>query len=40
MGQTLEFFFDYGSPYSYLANHRLTELSERTGVEVVHRPML
>ena len=40
MGQTLEFFFDYGSPYSYLANHRLAELSERTGVEVVHRPML
>lgn len=40
MGQTLEFFFDYGSPYSYLANHRLAELSERTGVEIVHRPML
>lgn len=40
MGRTLEFFFDYGSPYSYLANHRLPGLRERTGVEVVYRPML
>jgi 2-hydroxychromene-2-carboxylate isomerase len=36
----LEFFFDYGSPYSYLANSRLPALAERTGVEVSYRPML
>ncbi|MHC4607799.1 MAG: DsbA family protein [Planctomycetota bacterium] len=37
---TLHFFYDYGSPYSYLANTRLPALRERTGCEIVHRPML
>ncbi len=37
---TLEFFFDYGSPYSYLANTQLPALVERTGCELVYRPML
>jgi 2-hydroxychromene-2-carboxylate isomerase len=36
----VEFFYDYGSPYSYLANTRLPALRERTGCEVVYRPML
>jgi 2-hydroxychromene-2-carboxylate isomerase len=36
----LEFFFDYGSPYSYLANSRLPALAERTGAELNYRPML
>ena len=36
----LEFFFDYGSPYSYLANSRLPALVGRTGAEVAYRPML
>jgi 2-hydroxychromene-2-carboxylate isomerase len=36
----VEFFFDYGSPYSYLANTRLAGLEERTGTTVVYRPML
>ena len=36
----LEFFYDYGSPYSYLANSQLPGLVERTGCELVHRPML
>ena len=36
----LEFFFDYGSPYSYLANSRLPALAERAGAEVSYRPML
>lgn len=40
MHQKLEFFFDYGSPFSYLANHRLAQLRERTGVEIAYRPML
>jgi len=35
-----EFFFDYGSPYSYLADSRLPALAERTGAEVTYRPML
>jgi 2-hydroxychromene-2-carboxylate isomerase len=37
---SLEFFFDYGSPYSYLADTRLAGLSARTGQEVNYRPML
>jgi 2-hydroxychromene-2-carboxylate isomerase len=36
----LEFFFDYGSPYSYLADSQLPGLLARTGTELVCRPML
>ncbi len=36
----LEFFFDYGSPYSYLADTQLPGLRERTGCEIVYRPIL
>ncbi len=36
----LEFFFDYGSPYSYLANTQLAGLIDRTGATVIYRPML
>ncbi|MBW2244613.1 MAG: DsbA family protein, partial [Deltaproteobacteria bacterium] len=36
----LEFFFDYGSPYSYMADTQLAGLRERTGCELVYRPML
>lgn len=36
----LEFFYDYGSPYSYLADSQLPALRERTGCEIVFRPML
>ncbi|MCP3987308.1 MAG: 2-hydroxychromene-2-carboxylate isomerase [bacterium] len=40
MMKTLEFFFDYGSPYSYMADTQLVELRDRTGSELVYRPML
>jgi 2-hydroxychromene-2-carboxylate isomerase len=40
MARELEFFFDYGSPFSYLADTRLEGLAERTGARVVYRPML
>jgi 2-hydroxychromene-2-carboxylate isomerase len=36
----LEFFFDYGSPYSYLADTQLAGLQARTGCEIAYRPML
>jgi 2-hydroxychromene-2-carboxylate isomerase len=36
----LEFFFDYGSPYSYLADARVADVAQRTGAELIHRPML
>ena len=40
MAKELEFFFDYGSPFSYLADTQLKGLAERTGARVVCRPML
>jgi 2-hydroxychromene-2-carboxylate isomerase len=40
MARELEFFFDYGSPFSYLADSQLERLAERTGARVIYRPML
>ena len=40
MAKTLEFFFDYGSPTTYLAHVQLAGIAERTGAEIVRRPML
>ena len=36
MSKKLEFFFDYVSPYTYLANSRVKDI----GAEVIYRPML
>ena len=36
----LEFFYDYGSPFSYLIDTQLPGLCERSGAELVYRPML
>jgi len=40
MPATIEFFYDYGSPYAYIADWLLPGLRERTGAEIRHRPML
>jgi len=40
VARRLEFFFDYGSPYSYVANAQLPARVERTGATLVYRPML
>jgi 2-hydroxychromene-2-carboxylate isomerase len=40
VARRLEFFFDYGSPYSYLADTQLAALAARTGAPIAHRPML
>jgi len=40
MPRAIEFFFDYGSPYSYLANAVLPDLARRHSAELVYRPML
>ena len=40
MSPRLEFFFDYVSPFAYLANSQLAGFVERTGAEIVYRPML
>jgi 2-hydroxychromene-2-carboxylate isomerase len=39
MPRRLEFFFDYVSPFSYLANSQLPGIVRRTGAELVYRPM-
>ncbi len=40
MAKTLEFCFDYGSPTCYLAHAQLAGLAERTGAEIIRRPVL
>jgi 2-hydroxychromene-2-carboxylate isomerase len=40
MAKQIEFYFDYGSPFSYLADTQLPALAQRTGAEIVYRPIL
>jgi 2-hydroxychromene-2-carboxylate isomerase len=38
--KTIEFFFDFGSPTTYLAHTQLPRIAAETGAQLVHRPML
>ena len=38
MARQIEFFYDYLSPFSYLADTQLPAISGRTGAEIVYRP--
>ncbi len=40
MSKQVEFYYDYGSPTTYLAWTQLPAVAERTGAEIVRRPML
>ena len=40
MAKQIEFYFDYGSPFSYLADTQLPALARRNGAEIVYRPIL
>ncbi len=40
MSRTLEFYFDYGSPYSYLADTQVEAITRRTGTALARKPML
>ncbi len=40
LSTVVEFFYDYGSPYSYIADTQLAGLIERTGCRIDYRPML
>ena len=40
MARTLEFYFDYGSPYSYLADTQVEAIAKRAGATLVRKPML
>jgi 2-hydroxychromene-2-carboxylate isomerase len=39
MTKTIQFFFDFLSPYSYLAMTQLPHLAERTGATIEYRPI-
>ena len=39
MSKTLEFFFDFGSPYAYLANTQLPAIASRTAAQIVYNPV-
>ena len=40
MARTLEFYVDYGSPYSYLAASQVEAIARRSGAALVRKPML
>jgi 2-hydroxychromene-2-carboxylate isomerase len=40
MAKQIEFYFDYGSPFSYLADTQMAALADRNGAELVYRPIL
>jgi 2-hydroxychromene-2-carboxylate isomerase len=40
MTKTVEFYFDFGSPYSYLAYKALPMIAAARGAQIVWRPML
>jgi 2-hydroxychromene-2-carboxylate isomerase len=40
MARTLEFYFDYGSPYSYLADTQVETIARRAGAALERKPML
>jgi 2-hydroxychromene-2-carboxylate isomerase len=40
MARTLEFYFDYGSPYSYLADTQVETIARRSGATLARKPML
>jgi 2-hydroxychromene-2-carboxylate isomerase len=40
MGKQIEFFYDYMSPFSYLADTQLPAIARRTGAEIIYRPLL
>jgi len=40
MIKQVEFFFDFGSPYTYLAYHQLPKISKERHADIIWRPML
>ncbi len=40
MSKVVEFYFDFSSPYSYLAATQLPDLARRTGAKIEYRPFV
>lgn len=39
MSKKVEFFFDFGSPYSWLASVKLPQVAKAAGAEILYRPI-
>jgi 2-hydroxychromene-2-carboxylate isomerase len=40
MSKCIDFYFDYSSPYGYLASERIDDIAARLGYTIIWRPML
>ncbi|MFZ6646336.1 2-hydroxychromene-2-carboxylate isomerase [Undibacterium sp. TJN25] len=40
MSKQVEFYYDFGSPYTYLAYHHLPVIAARQGAEIIWKPVL
>ena len=40
MTQTFDFFYDFGSPYTFLVHKLLPDIEARTGATAIYKPML
>lgn len=40
MMKNIDFYFDFGSPYSYMACHRLLQICKNTEAQITWKPML
>lgn len=40
MLKNIDFYFDFGSPYSYMAFHRLLQICKNTDAQITWKPML
>ena len=40
MNKQVEFYFDVGSPYSYLAYHQLRKIAKARNAEIIWQPIL
>ncbi|MES2107058.1 MAG: 2-hydroxychromene-2-carboxylate isomerase [Pseudomonadota bacterium] len=40
MSKQIEFYYDFGSPYTYLAYHRLPVIAAKHGAEIIWKPVL
>jgi len=40
MNKTFDFYYDFGSPYSYLAHKKIRELEKKTSIKIKYKPIL
>ena len=40
MTKSIDFYFDFISPYSYLAHHKLKDLNESNQINIIYKPIL